>query len=309
MPIRIPDHLPAAATLEKENVFVMPENRAFRQDIRPLNLLILNLMPTKIATETQLLRNLSNSPLQVHIDLLYTASYQPKNTSEEHLLAFYETFEDVKDRRYDGMIITGAPVEFLAYEEVQYWDELVKIMEWSKNNVYSTLHICWGAQAGLYYHYGIPKYTTEEKISGIYPHKVTYTDHPVKLFRGFDDVFYLPHSRHTEIRREDIEKRKDLRILSESDECGVYAVSDMSGRQIFLTGHSEYDAGTLHGEYERDVKKGMDIKPPAHYYPNNDPSQTPLMTWRSSATLQFTNWLNYYVYQETPFDLSELSAI
>jgi len=192
MPIRIPDHLPAAATLEKENVFVMPENRAFRQDIRPLNLLILNLMPTKIATETQLLRNLSNSPLQVHIDLLYTASYQPKNTSEEHLLAFYETFEDVKDRRYDGMIITGAPVEFLAYEEVQYWDELVKIMEWSKNNVYSTLHICWGAQAGLYYHYGIPKYTTEEKISGIYPHKVTYTDHPVKLFAVLTMFFTFP---------------------------------------------------------------------------------------------------------------------
>ena len=309
MPIRIPDNLPAAEILEKENIFVMPENRAFRQDIRPLRLLILNLMPTKITTETQLLRMLSNSPLQLQVDLMYTASYQPKNTAMDHLVAFYQTFEEVKDRRYDGMIITGAPVEHLAFEEVHYWKELERILEWTKTNVYSTMHICWGAQAGLYYHYGIPKYAIPEKMFGIFPHRVTYDDHPVKLFRGFDDVFYIPHSRHTEVRREDIEKRKDLRILSESPLSGVYAVSDLSGRQIFLTGHSEYDAGTLATEYFRDRDKGLDIRVPVNYFPEDNPELAPLVSWRSSATLQFTNWLNYYVYQETPFDLSMLSAL
>lgn len=309
MPIRIPDHLPASAVLEKENIFVMKEKRAFRQDIRPLRLLILNLMPTKIITETQLLRVLSNSPLQVQIDLIYTVSYQPKNTSEDHLVAFYKTFEDVKDRRYDGMIITGAPVESLEYEEVLYWQELKAIMEWTKTNVYSTLHICWGAQAGLYYHYGIPKYHIEKKMFGIFPHQITYKDHPVKLFRGFDDIFYIPHSRHTEIKREDLAAKKELRILSESKLSGIYAVSDMTGRQIFLTGHSEYDVNTLHEEYIRDRDKGLEIEMPQNYYPNNDPNQAPVMSWRSSATLQFTNWLNYYVYQETPFNLSDLSAL
>ena len=309
MPIRIPDHLPAAEVLERENIFVMPENLAFRQDIRPLHLLILNLMPTKITTETQLLRMLSNSPLQVQVDLIYTATYQPKNTAVDHLLTFYKTFDEVRHNRYDGMIITGAPVEHIAFEEVFYWQELCEIMQWTKTNVFSTLHICWGAQAGLYYHYGIPKYDIPEKMFGIFPHKVTYTHHPVKLFRGFDDVFYIPHSRHTEIRRTDLEKHADLRILSESDICGVYAVSDLSGRQIFLTGHSEYDAGTLASEYDRDVKKGLDIKVPYHYYPQDNPNLPPIVTWRSSATLQFANWLNYYVYQETPFDLSTLSAL
>ena len=305
MPIRIQNNLPATEILEKENIFVMPEDRAFRQDIRPLRILILNLMPNKIATETQLLRGLSNSPLQVDIDLLYTASYQPKNTAEDHLTKFYETFADVRDRFYDGMIITGAPVEQMDFEEVAYWTELAAIMEWSNTHVYSTLHICWGAQAGLHYHYGIPKYDVPYKVFGIFPHSMTYTK-PVKLFRGFDDIFQIPHSRHTEIRREDILANKDLRLLSESDESGVYAVSDWMGRKIFVTGHSEYDANTLRDEYLRDVDKGLPIEVPKNYFPGDDPSKEPLVTWRSSATLLFTNWLNYYVYQETPFDLSTL---
>ncbi len=284
----------------------MPEDRAFKQDIRPLRILILNLMPNKIVTETQLLRGLSNSPLQVDIDLLYTASYQPKNTAEDHLTKFYETFEDVKDRFYDGMIITGAPVEQMDFEDVAYWQELSSIMEWSNTHVYSTLHICWGAQAGLHYHYGIPKYDVPYKVFGIYAHSMTYT-RPVNLFRGFDDIFQVPHSRHTEIRREDILANKDLRLLSESAECGVYAVSDLSGRKIFVTGHSEYDAGTLRDEYFRDLNKGLPIEIPKNYFPDDDPSKEPLVTWRSSATLLFTNWLNYYVYQETPFDLTTLA--
>ena len=284
----------------------MPEDRAFKQDIRPLRILILNLMPNKIVTETQLLRGLSNSPLQVDIDLLYTASYQPKNTAEDHLTKFYETFEDVKDRFYDGMIITGAPVEQMDFEDVAYWQELSSIMEWSNTHVYSTLHICWGAQAGLHYHYGIPKYDVPYKVFGIYAHSMTYT-RPVNLFRGFDDIFQVPHSRHTEIRREDILANKDLRLLSESAECGVYAVSDLSGRKIFVTGHSEYDAGTLRDEYFRDLNKGLPIEIPKNYFPDDYPSKEPLVTWRSSATLLFTNWLNYYVYQETPFDLTTLA--
>ncbi|MBR3032531.1 MAG: homoserine O-succinyltransferase [Clostridiales bacterium] len=308
MPIRIPNNLPATGILEKERIFVMTEDRAYTQDIRPLHLLILNLMPNKIATETQLLRALSNSPLQVNIDLLYTASYHPKHTATEHLVKFYETFNDVKDRFYDGMIITGAPVELMEFEEVAYWKELCDIMDWSKTHVYSTLHICWGAQAGLYHHYGIPKYNLEKKMFGVFEHSMTYTK-PVKLFRGFDDYFYVPHSRHTEVRKSDIERHPNLRILSESEESGVYAVSDLSGRQIFITGHSEYDVNTLRDEYFRDVNKGLPIEVPKNYFPNDDPTKEPHMKWRSSSTLLFMNWLNYYVYQETPFDISTISEV
>ena len=308
MPSRSPNNLPATGILEKERIFVMTEDRAYTQDIRPLHLLILNLMPNKIATETQLLRALSNSPLQVNIDLLYTASYHPKHTATEHLMKFYETFDDVKERFYDGMIITGAPVELMEFEEVAYWKELCEIMDWSKTHVYSTLHICWGAQAGLYHHYGIPKYNLDKKMFGVFEHSMTYTK-PVKLFRGFDDYFYVPHSRHTEVRKEDIERHPNLRILSESEESGVYAVSDFSGRQIFITGHSEYDVNTLRDEYFRDVNKGLDIQVPKNYFPNDDPTKEPHMKWRSSSTLLFMNWLNYYVYQETPFDISTISEV
>jgi len=291
--------------LEQENVFVMYENRAYSQDIRPLRILILNLMPNKIVTETQLLRLLSNTPLQVDVDLIYTATYCPRNTSTEYLTKFYETFDQVKERRYDGMIITGAPVEHLSFEEVAYWNELEEIMAWSKIHVYSTLHICWGAQAGLYYHYGIPKYDLPAKMFGVFPHCLSWTK-PVKLFRGFDDVFYVPHSRHTEVRRSDIEKISQLRILSESKISGVYAVSDLTGRQIFLTGHSEYDPLTLKYEYERDLERGLPIQLPVNYFPDDDPIKPPIVRWRSSAYLLFANWLNYYVYQETPYDLSQL---
>jgi homoserine O-succinyltransferase/O-acetyltransferase len=305
MPIKIPDNLPAAEILEQESVFVMYDNRAYRQDIRPLKILLLNLMPTKIVTETQLLRLLGNSPLQVEVDFIYTASYNPRNISTDHLVKFYETFDQVKDRRYDGMIITGAPVEQMPFEEVAYWPELCAIMQWSRSHVYSTMHICWGAQAGLYYHYGIPKYDLPAKVFGVFPHYRSWT-RPVKLFRGFDDVFYVPHSRHTEIRRSDIEKVPSLRILSESEISGVYAVSDMSGRQIFLTGHSEYDPLTLKSEYDRDVGKGLPIAPPINYFQEDNPGKPPVVRWRSSAYLLFANWLNYYVYQETPFDLAAI---
>ena len=308
MPIRIPNNLPARAVLEKERIFVMEEDRALTQDIRPIRIIILNLMPNKNATETQLLRALSNSPIQVDIDLLRTASHTSVHTSEEHLIKYYETFADVKDRYYDGMIITGAPVEHLPFEEVDYWPELSEIMEWSKTHVYSTLHICWGAMAGLYYHYGIPKYDLPRKAFGIFEHSMTYS-RPVKLFRGFNDLFYVPHSRHTEIKREDIIKCPELRILSESEECGVYAVSDRHGRQFFITGHSEYDRMTLDEEYKRDLAKGLPIDMPINYYKDNDPEKGPVLMWRASATLLFTNWLNYYVYQETPFDLSLLKDI
>lgn len=305
MPIKIPNNLPATSILENENIFVIHENRAYTQDIRPLKILILNLMPTKIITETQLLRLLGNSPLQVEVDFIYTATYAPTNTSQEHLIKFYETFEDVKDRNYDGMIITGAPVEQLPYEEVAYWDELCQIMEWSKHHVYSTFHICWAAQAGLYYHYDIPKYSLPEKVFGVFPHQKNLTQQ-VKLFRGFDDVFHVPHSRHTEVRREDIEKNPKLRILSESDMSGVYAVADLMGRHFFITGHSEYDPLSLKAEYDRDFAQGLPVTIPYNYYPNDDPKQMPLVLWRSAANLLFSNWLNYYVYQETPFDLSNL---
>ena len=303
MPIRIADNLPARHVLEGEGIFVMEENRALSQDIRPLHIVILNLMPDKVTTETQLLRTLSNTPIQIDIDLLRISTHESKHTSAEHMLKYYETFDEIKDRFYDGMIITGAPVEQMPYEEVDYWDELCKIMEWSKTHVYSVMHICWGAMAGLYYHYGIPKYDLPEKCFGVFEHSMTWSK-PVKLFRGFNDVFYVPHSRHTELRRDDIAKIYDLRILSESPECGVYAVSDRKGRMFFLTGHSEYDRYTLDSEYKRDVSLGRPIKLPINYYKDNDPSKEPIMLWRSSATLLFTNWLNYYVYQETPFDLS-----
>jgi homoserine O-succinyltransferase len=305
MPIKIPDDLPATTILENENIFVMHESRAYTQDIRPLKILILNLMPTKITTETQLLRLLSNSPLQVEVDFIYTATYKPTNTSQEHLVKFYGTLAEVKQRKYDGMIITGAPIEHLAFEQVEYWNEICEIMEWSKQHVYSTLHICWGAQAGLYYHYNIPKYDLAKKVFGVFPHKKLCTKRD-ELFRGFDDIFYVPHSRHTEIRREDIKKVSQLCIIAESEISGVYAVADQKRRQIFITGHSEYDPLTLKTEYERDIKQGLPIDIPYNYYPNDDPTQKPLVLWRSAANLLFTNWLNYYVYQKTPYDLTSL---
>ena len=304
MPIKIPNHLPAVRTLEQENIFTMDEDRAYSQDIRPLRILLLNLMPTKITTETQLLRLLGNSPLQVEFDFMYTATYEPKNTPQEHLVKFYETFSDVKDRKYDGMIITGAPVEQAPFEEVVYWDELCEIMDWSRKNVYSTLHICWGAQAALYHNYGIPKYPLPQKMFGVFPHKVNMKEK--MLFRGFDDIFYVPHSRHTEVRREDIEKVPALSILSESEESGIYAVIDKKRRHLFITGHSEYDPLTLKAEYDRDVSQGLPINVPVNYYPNDDPTQMPVVRWRSAANLLFINWLNYYVYQSTPYNLDEL---
>ncbi len=308
MPINIPNNLPAVSVLEEENIFIMNEERANRQDIRPLKILLLNLMPTKIVTETQFLRLLSNSALQVDVDFLYTATYEPVNTPQDHLVKFYETFTEVKDRFYDGMIITGAPVEKMAFEEVAYWPELRGIMDWANNHVYSTMHVCWGAQAGLYHHYGIPKYDLAAKMFGVFPHNRYHTKDD-KLFRGFDDIFYVPHSRHTEVKRADIEQESRLMILSESPDSGVYAVSDRAGRQFFITGHSEYDPLTLKGEYDRDVAAGLPINIPDNYYPDDDPAQPPVVRWRSSAHLLFSNWLNYYVYQETPYDLSKLKNI
>lgn len=304
MPIKIQDDLPAAEILINENIFIMPENRAFHQDIRPLKVAILNLMPTKAITEAQLLRLIGNTPLQVEIELLHTKTHVSKNTSEEHLIKFYKTFDDVKHEKFDGLIITGAPVEQMKFEEVNYWEELKEIMEWSKSNVYSTLHICWGAQAGLYYHYGIPKYDLKEKMFGVFPHKINMKN--TKLLMGFDDEFFVPHSRHTEIRKGDIEKVEGLGILAESEESGVYIVSTKGGRQIFVTGHSEYDPGTLKSEYDRDVNKGLDIKVPRNYFLENDPKKAPMVKWRGHANLLFSNWLNYYVYQETPYNLEEL---
>ena len=308
MPIRISDNLPARQILEKERIFVMEENRALSQDIRALRLVILNLMPDKITTETQLLRALSNTPIQIDIELLCMASHQSTHTSAAHLTKYYETFDKIKDQYFDGMIITGAPVEKLPFEEVDYWEELCEVLEWSKTHVYSTLHLCWAAFAGLYYHYGVPKYVLDKKVFGVFEHSMTWS-RPVKLFRGFDDIFYVPHSRYTEIRKEDIIKHKDLRILSESDECGIYAVSDLHGRQIFITGHSEYDRETLDREYKRDQGAGLDTALPVNYYVDDDPSKGALLRWRSSVTLMYTNWLNYYVYQETPFDIGLISSI
>ena len=307
MPIRIPNELPAVKTLENENIFVMTEKRAIKQDIRPLKILILNLMPTKVDTETQLSRLLGNTPLQVEIELMHTKTHRAKNVAEEHLLAFYKEFEDIKDNFYDGMIITGAPVEKMEFEDVDYWPELCEIMEWSKSHVQSTLHICWGAQAGLYYHFGIKKYMMDEKLSGVYAHKV---DHKKSiLFRGFDDMFYVPHSRYTTVRREDVEAVKGLKILASSDKAGVYAIKTMRGRQVFLTGHSEYDPDTLNKEYTRDKAAGIDPKIPENYFPGDDDTKTPVSTWRAHATLLFTNWLNYFVYQTTPYDIMKIKEI
>lgn len=304
MPIKIPDNLPAFEILNNENIFVMGENRAYHQDIRPLRIAILNLMPTKIVTETQLLRLLGNSPLQIDIVLMYPKTHTSRNTPEEHLATFYKTFDDVKDRKFDGMIITGAPVEQLGFEEVTYWDELKDIMDWTTNNVTSTLHICWAAQAALQYHYGVPKYPLVEKMFGVYVHTVLKQNK--KLLRGFDDVFYAPHSRHTEVKRKDVEKVNDLEVLCYSEEAGVYIVATKDGRKIFVTGHSEYDPLTLKAEYERDIGKGVYTKVPQNYFPNDDPAKMPLVSWRSHANLLFSNWLNYYVYQETPYDINKI---
>lgn len=304
MPIKIANGLPAHKALESENVFVMTEDRAIAQDIRPLNILILNLMPTKIETETQLLRLLSNSPLQIEVELLQVKSHKSKNTSQEHMLKFYKTFDEICDKRYDGLIVTGAPVENMEFEEVDYWDELCGIFEWSKKNVYSTFHICWGAQAALYYHYGVPKYPLEEKLFGVFPHKSLDPYHP--LMRGLDEKFYVPHSRHTENRMRDIALVKDLQIISYSEQAGVHLISDMDCRNFYATGHSEYDRETLAREYFRDVNKGLDIKVPFNYFPDDDPNMIPPVTWRGTANLLFTNWLNYFVYQRTPYDLSTL---
>ena len=304
MPIKIPNELPATKVLNNENIFVITETRALTQDIRPLRIAILNLMPTKIVTETQLARVLGNTPLQVEVELLHMKSHISKNTSEEHLLSFYKTFDQIKHMKFDGMVITGAPVENLPFEEVDYWQELTEIMEWSKTNVTSTFHICWGAQAALYYHYGVPKYPLDKKLFGVFKHKV---DHKTSiLFRGFDDEFYVPHSRHTTIKREDIEKVPELKILSTSDDAGVYVVSTAQGRQIFVTGHSEYDADTLYKEYKRDVDAGLPIEVPKNYFPNDDPTKAPVMNWRGHANLLYSNWLNYFVYQTTPYDIDEI---
>ena len=305
MPIKIPNDLPAVKTLQEENIFVMTETRAITQDIRPLRILILNLMPKKIETETQLARLLGNTPLQVEPTLIRTSSHQSKNVAQEHLLAFYKTFEDVKHENFDGMIITGAPVEHMDFEEVEYWQELSEIMEWSKSHVHSTLHICWASQAGLYYHYGINKHQTPEKIFGVFPHEVEYKSSI--LFRGFDDTFMVPQSRHTTVLREDIEKVKELKILASSKKAGVYAVSTKNGRQIFITGHSEYDADTLQNEYLRDISQGKKCNIPENYYPDDNPSNPPLVTWRAHAHLLFSNWLNYFVYQNTPYDIQKVT--
>jgi homoserine O-succinyltransferase len=304
MPIKIPDSLPAKETLNNENIFVMDEQRALHQDIRPLRIAILNLMPTKITTETQLLRLISNTPIQIDIELLHPKTHISKNTPLEHLTKFYKTFDEVKDEKFDGLIITGAPVEQMEFEEVNYWNELTKIMEWSLSNVYSTFHICWGAQAALYYHYGIKKYPLKEKIFGVFEHRICKPN--TMLLRGFDELFFAPHSRHTEVRREDIEKVKEIDILSDSEQAGVYIMKTDGGRQIFVTGHSEYDRFTLKEEYDRDVSRGLDIKVPVNYFPGDDPKKPPVVNWRGHSNLLFSNWLNYYVYQETPFDLNEL---
>ncbi len=304
MPITVSDNLPAKDILNEESIFVMGEDRAFHQDIRPLKILILNLMPNKQQTEVQLLRILSNSPLQLEVSFLHMESHISKNTSEEYLAEFYKVFDDVKNLKFDGMIITGAPVEQMPYEEVNYWQELTHIMEWSKVNVHSTFHICWGAQAGLYYHYGIPKYQLNQKMFGVFPHTKVYKH--VDLLRGFDDIFYVPHSRHTEVRIEDVEKVKELNILSKSDESGLYIVANNDFSQIFVMGHSEYETDTLANEYFRDKNKGLDIEIPKHYFKNDDPEQGPIALWKAHSSLLYTNWLNYCVYQKTPFDINKI---
>lgn len=301
MPIKIPNQLPATATLQSENIFVMTETRAVAQDIRPLQILLLNLMPTKIDTETQLARVLGNTPLQIELELIAPSGHVSKNTSQEHMLTFYKSFSDVKDRNFDGLVITGAPVELLDFEEVDYWGELCEIMEWSKTHVHSTLHICWGAQAGLYYHYGIRKHTLSRKLFGVFEH--TLEDPNYILFRGFDDTFMVPHSRNTTVIREDIETVEGLKVLASSPEAGVYAVKNEGSSQVFLMGHLEYDRDTLKREYLRDVNAGIDIQVPKNYFPDNDPNRDPVVTWRSCAHLLYANWLNYCVYQTTPYDI------
>ena len=304
MPIKIPNDLPAVQTLADENIFVMTETRAITQDIRPLRIVLLNLMPKKIETETQISRILGNTPLQIELTLIRTESHLPQNTAQEHLLAFYKTFDDIKEEYYDGMIITGAPVEMMAFEKVDYWEELCAIMDWSLTHVHSTMHICWGAQAGLYHHYGIQKHILEKKLFGVYPHHV---DHPKSmLLRGFDSVFYAPHSRYTYVERADIEAVPELRVLASSEEAGVHIVSRNGGRQFFVMGHSEYDPLTLDSEYRRDLAAGLDTLPPENYYPGNDPTKLPMVTWRAHGSLLFINWLNYFVYQSTPYDLKDL---
>jgi homoserine O-succinyltransferase len=303
MPLNISDNLPAVKILEHENIFVMKETRAVHQDIRPLQILIFNLMPVKITTETQILRLLSNTPLQVEITLIYTRMHLSKNTPWEHLNAFYKTFDDVSTHKYDGMIITGAPIEHLEFEEVDYWDEMVKIMKWADSHVTSTMFICWASQAGLYYHYGIPKYMMKEKMFGVFNHRIYNRTN--LLTRGFDDEFLAPHSRYTEVRRKDIEKIKELEILADSEEAGIYLVASKDLKRIFVTGHSEYDPLTLKSEYERDISKGLDIKLPKNYFMDDDPTQAPMVRWRSHASLLFSNWLNYCVYQVTPYVLEE----
>ncbi len=305
MPIKIPNDLPAVHTLQEENIFVMTETRAITQDIRPLNILLVNLMPKKIETETQLARLLGNSPLQVNLELIHTKQHVSKNTPAEHLFTFYKTFDDIKEKNYDGCIITGAPVELMPYEEVEYWPELCEIMEWTKSHVHSTLHICWGAQAGLYYHYGIPKVILPEKYSGVFRHHADYKQSI--LLRGFDDEFMVPQSRNTTVMREDVEAVPELKILASSEETGVYIMTTKQGRQVFITGHSEYDGDTLRSEYLRDVKAGLAPKVPKNYFPDDDPTREPRVTWRSHANLLYSNWLNYFVYQTTPFDLKEIN--
>ena len=307
MPIKIPNDLPAVKTLHDENIFVMHETRAVTQDIRPLQILLLNLMPKKIETETQLCRLLSNTPLQIELELIRTDSHQSQNTSTEHLLSFYKTFDEVRERNFDGMIITGAPVELMDFEEVDYWQELCEIMDWSQTHVYSTFHICWGAQAGLYHRYGIQKRTLDKKLFGVFTHKVE--SRGSMLMRGFDDVFRVPHSRHTTVDRADVEAIPELKILAASEEAGLYAVTANHGRQIYIMGHSEYDVNTLRNEYERDLSAGKAIDLPKHYFPDDDPAKDPVMTWRSCGNLMYTNWLNYFVYQETPYDISSIKQI
>lgn len=304
MPIKIPNLLPATEILESENIFVITENRAIHQDIRPLKILVLNLMPTKVVTETQLARILGNTPLQVELELLQMKSHDSKNVSQDHMLAFYKTFDQVQDQKFDGMIITGAPVEQMPFEAVDYWSELCEIMAWSKSHVHSTFHICWGAQAGLYYHFGVSKVPLEKKLFGVFPHVVERKTSI--LFRGFDDVFMAPHSRHTTILRSEVEKVPELKILASSPQAGIYAMATDQGRQVFITGHAEYDADTLEREYLRDKNAGLPIQIPENYYPNDDDTQPPRVTWRSHANLLYSNWLNYFVYQNTPYDLSEI---
>ncbi len=305
MPLKIPDSLPAVEILREENIFVMGESRAEHQDIRPLKIIILNLMPLKISTETDLLRLLSNSPLQIEIDFLKIKGHTPKNTPSAHMEEFYQTFEELKNKKYDGMIVTGAPVELLDFEEVNYWDEMKEILDWAEHHVTSSLLICWAAQAGLFHYYGIPKYPLPKKMFGVFEHKLSHPTLPI--FRGFDDLFYVPHSRHTEIRKEDIEKVSELEVIGTSEQAGVSIVKAKNGRQLFVTGHSEYSRHTLDGEYKRDKEKNLPIEVPINYYPHNDPKKKPVMRWKSTANLLFSNWLNYYVYQETPYNLDEIS--